>query len=98
MPYLLSSGWSLGEHGEFCKFENLEVVTRIPLVVYVPGLTDRSGVQGKENRLQTSIFPFIDVLKSSTSFVRDPGTYFNSVKRVLPCKRTSDRSNIVFVI
>ena len=55
-------GWSLGEHGEFCKFENLEVVTRIPLMVYYPGMTDGAkSWKMKWNEAQT--FPFIDVLK-----------------------------------
>jgi len=26
-------GWSLGEHGEFAKYENMEVTTRIPMMV-----------------------------------------------------------------
>ncbi|XP_076878579.1 iduronate 2-sulfatase [Brachyhypopomus gauderio] len=32
-------GWSLGEHGEWAKYSNFDVATRVPLVVYVPGVT-----------------------------------------------------------
>lgn len=32
-------GWSLGEHGDWCKYENLEPVTRVPLMVHVPKVT-----------------------------------------------------------
>lgn len=67
-------GWSLGEHGEFCKYENLEVATRIPMMVYVPGLTDATSFNGEKKWKQTPTFPFIDVLNNGTSFVRDPGS------------------------
>ncbi|RZC42461.1 iduronate 2-sulfatase [Asbolus verrucosus] len=32
-------GWSRGEHGEFSKFSNFDVATRVPLIIHVPGLT-----------------------------------------------------------
>ncbi|EFA00827.1 iduronate 2-sulfatase [Tribolium castaneum] len=33
-------GWSRGEHGEFSKFSNFDVATRVPLIVHVPGLSN----------------------------------------------------------
>ncbi|XP_075429400.1 iduronate 2-sulfatase [Ascaphus truei] len=33
-------GWSLGEHGEWAKYSNFDVATRVPLMFYVPGVTD----------------------------------------------------------
>ncbi|CAK8686411.1 unnamed protein product [Clavelina lepadiformis] len=53
-------GWSLGEHAEWCKNENFEVVTRIPLMVHMPGMTDINLTNEKK-------FPFQDVLKSGSS-------------------------------
>ena len=58
----------MGEHGEFCKFENLEVVTRIPLLVYVPGLTDRFSRKAKNEKFQ-----FIDVLKNPRTGIPEKG-------------------------
>ncbi|XP_077164442.1 iduronate 2-sulfatase [Paroedura picta] len=48
-------GWSLGEHGEWAKYSNFDVATRVPLMFYVPGMT--TPVLYPQDRL----FPFIDV-------------------------------------
>eukprot|EP00066_Takifugu_rubripes_P005812 XP_003970139.1 PREDICTED: iduronate 2-sulfatase [Takifugu rubripes] len=54
-------GWSLGEHGEWAKYSNFEVATRVPLIFYIPGVTSHP----QEN----STFPFIDVFnKKAFSF------------------------------
>ncbi|XP_054267444.1 iduronate 2-sulfatase isoform X2 [Macrosteles quadrilineatus] len=37
-------GWSLGEHGEWSKFSNFDVAVKVPLILRVPGLTDKSAV------------------------------------------------------
>ncbi|XP_068423168.1 iduronate 2-sulfatase isoform X2 [Clinocottus analis] len=55
-------GWSLGEHGEWAKYSNFDVATRVPLIFYVPGVTAAR---------RESSFPFIDVL-------RQPGLVFKS--------------------
>jgi iduronate 2-sulfatase len=34
-------GWQLGEHGEWCKHTNFEFAARAPMMVRVPGLTDK---------------------------------------------------------
>lgn len=36
-------GWSLGENQEWSKFSNFEVAVRVPLMIYVPGLTTNHG-------------------------------------------------------
>lgn len=56
---LCVAGWSLGEHGEWAKYSNFDVATRVPLIFYVPGITALSG------RMAGSTFPFIDVLSQS---------------------------------
>ncbi|XP_054071385.1 iduronate 2-sulfatase [Rissa tridactyla] len=47
-------GWSLGEHGEWAKYSNFDVATRVPLMFYVPGMTTSSLGQGER------IFPYLD--------------------------------------
>ncbi|XP_034546642.1 iduronate 2-sulfatase isoform X2 [Notolabrus celidotus] len=52
-------GWSLGEHGEWAKYSNFDVTTRVPLVYYVPGITTIRDWLGQPT------FPFIDVFSQS---------------------------------
>ena len=40
-------GWQLGEHGEWCKHTNFELATHAPMMVHVPGLTDKGIVTEK---------------------------------------------------
>ncbi|KAM7417134.1 hypothetical protein PAMA_016984 [Pampus argenteus] len=51
--------WSLGEHGEWAKYSNFDVATRVPLMFHVPGVT------AVRRRLEGSTFPFIDVFRQS---------------------------------
>ncbi|CAL8358392.1 unnamed protein product [Merluccius merluccius] len=53
-------GWSLGEHGEWAKYSNFDVATRVPLMFYVPGVTSFPDWLGAGY-----IFPFIDVFSQS---------------------------------
>ncbi|XP_048370843.1 iduronate 2-sulfatase [Sphaerodactylus townsendi] len=48
-------GWSLGEHGEWAKYSNFDIATRVPLMFYVPGMTAPLSHPGDRN------FPFIDL-------------------------------------
>ncbi|XP_013922359.1 PREDICTED: iduronate 2-sulfatase [Thamnophis sirtalis] len=47
-------GWSLGEHGEWAKYSNFDVATRVPLMFYVPGVTTLISERGQK------VFPFLD--------------------------------------
>lgn len=37
-------GWQLGEHGEWSKHTNFELATHAPMMIRVPGLTDRGVI------------------------------------------------------
>ncbi|XP_073399696.1 iduronate 2-sulfatase [Dendrobates tinctorius] len=58
-------GWSLGEHGEWAKYSNFDVATRVPLMFYVPGIT-------ATKQTQNNIFPYIDPF-SIESMRKTPG-------------------------
>ncbi|KAG7247662.1 hypothetical protein CRUP_006208, partial [Coryphaenoides rupestris] len=53
-------GWSLGEHGEWAKYSNFDVATRVPLMFYVPGVTSFPDWLGAG-----TVFPFVDVFGQS---------------------------------
>ncbi|XP_067404204.1 iduronate 2-sulfatase isoform X1 [Emydura macquarii macquarii] len=55
-------GWSLGEHGEWAKYSNFDVATRVPLMFYVPGKTSSSARPGE--RLFPYLNPFTHVSDS----------------------------------
>ncbi|XP_072286387.1 iduronate 2-sulfatase [Pyxicephalus adspersus] len=57
IAFAADHGWSLGEHGEWAKYSNFDVVTRVPLMFYVPGVTSRSHPQ-------QNIFTYIDPLNA----------------------------------
>ncbi|CAH2315072.1 iduronate 2-sulfatase, partial [Pelobates cultripes] len=58
--FISDHGWSLGEHGEWAKYSNFDVTTRVPLMFYVPGVT--SIQQSKE-----PTFEYIDPFKHGLS-------------------------------
>jgi len=47
-------GWQLGEHGEWCKHTNFELATRAPMMLSIPGLTDRGLISD-------ALVEFVDV-------------------------------------
>uniref|UniRef100_UPI00358F140C iduronate 2-sulfatase n=1 Tax=Myxine glutinosa TaxID=7769 RepID=UPI00358F140C len=53
-------GWSLGEHGDWAKYSNFNVATRVPLMFFIPGLTSTSNDPDTP-----PLFPFLDVFNSS---------------------------------
>ncbi|XP_045328694.1 iduronate 2-sulfatase isoform X5 [Leopardus geoffroyi] len=59
-------GWALGEHGEWAKYSNFDVATRVPLMFYVPGRTAPLPEAGEE------LFPYIDPFDSVLELM-EPG-------------------------
>ena len=49
-------GWQLGEHGEWCKHTNFELATHAPMMVHVPGLTDK-GIITEQLTEFVDLFP-----------------------------------------
>ncbi|XP_078483511.1 iduronate 2-sulfatase-like [Ciona intestinalis] len=63
-------GWSLGEHGDWCKYENFEVTTRIPMLVHVPGMTD-------VNEEKKAKFEYVDVFNEKHHKSAKSGPHLN---------------------
>lgn len=58
------AGWSLGEHQEWSKFSNFEVAVRVPLMVYVPGVTSQKESSEK-------LFPYINPFDTSSAEIQN---------------------------
>ncbi|KAL4231582.1 hypothetical protein ACF0H5_009163 [Mactra antiquata] len=52
-------GYQLGEHGEWCKQTNFELATHAPMMIHVPGKTDKNGKGIKTDQLTefVDLFP-----------------------------------------
>ncbi|XP_072600766.1 iduronate 2-sulfatase isoform X2 [Vulpes vulpes] len=59
-------GWALGEHGEWAKYSNFDITTRVPLMFYVPGRTAPLPEAGEK------LFPYIDPFNSVLELM-EPG-------------------------
>ncbi|XP_054551488.1 iduronate 2-sulfatase isoform X2 [Talpa occidentalis] len=59
-------GWSLGEHGEWAKYSNFDVSTRVPLMFYVPGRTAPLPEAGQR------LFPYVDPFAPASELL-EPG-------------------------
>ncbi|XP_007507328.1 iduronate 2-sulfatase [Monodelphis domestica] len=66
VAFVSDHGWALGEHGEWAKYSNFDVATRVPLMFYVPGRTASFTSPGQK------LFPYIDPF-DSPSHVKVPG-------------------------
>lgn len=58
----------MGEHGEFSKFSNFEVATRVPFMIHIPNLTTRTRKMIKTDSLVelVDLFPtLVDLTKVS---------------------------------
>ncbi|XP_051918340.1 iduronate 2-sulfatase isoform X1 [Hippocampus zosterae] len=69
-------GWSLGEHGEWAKYSNFDVATRVPLIFYVPEPPASYSV------LKESTFPFVDVFSPSEVIFKTDQVVKNVVELV----------------
>ena len=49
-------GWQLGEHAEWCKQTNFELATHAPMMIHVPGLTDK-GIITEQLTEFVDLFP-----------------------------------------
>ncbi|XP_060581896.1 iduronate 2-sulfatase-like [Ruditapes philippinarum] len=49
-------GYQLGEHGEWCKQTNFELATHAPMMIHVPGLTDK-GIKTDQLTEFVDLFP-----------------------------------------
>ncbi|CAD5124726.1 DgyrCDS12996 [Dimorphilus gyrociliatus] len=64
--FMSDHGWSLGEHGEWSKFSNFEVSTRVPLLLHLPS----------EGSFK---FNFVDALKTPNRLTYTPKRVSNEL-------------------
>lgn len=65
-------GWSLAEHGEFAKYSNYEVATKVPLLIHVPGLVSHEIISYDLVEL-VDIFPtLVDLTQISSPLITCP--------------------------
>ncbi|XP_077466380.1 iduronate 2-sulfatase-like [Stigmatopora argus] len=69
-------GWSLGEHGEWAKYSNFDVATRVPLIFYVP------EPSGPYRGFESPSFPFMDVFRESEFIFKFDNVLQNVVELV----------------
>ena len=65
------AGWSLGEGGEWAKHTNMNVATRAPLVLRVPGITD-NGMISYSYTEHVDIYPTLATLAAGTKIPQCP--------------------------
>lgn len=49
-------GWQLGEHAEWCKQTNFELATHAPMMIHIPGITDK-GIVSEQLTEFVDLFP-----------------------------------------
>lgn len=69
-------GWSLGEHGEWAKYSNFDVATRVPLIFYIPDVTTPGG------QPLGYTFPFVDIFNKPELSFKNDGVTENVVELV----------------
>ncbi|XP_057574541.1 iduronate 2-sulfatase isoform X2 [Hippopotamus amphibius kiboko] len=74
-------GWALGEHGEWAKYSNFDVTTRVPLMFYVPGRTAPLPAAGEK------LFPYLDPF-DSVSESMEPGRQAGDIVELLSLSPT----------
>uniref|UniRef100_A0A8I3PHW6 Iduronate 2-sulfatase n=2 Tax=Canis lupus familiaris TaxID=9615 RepID=A0A8I3PHW6_CANLF len=74
-------GWALGEHGEWAKYSNFDITTRVPLMFYVPGRTAPLPEAGEK------LFPYIDPF-SSVQELMEPGRQVTDLVELLSLSPT----------
>lgn len=71
-------GWSLGDHGEWCKHSNFEVVNNTPLIISGPGI--KKGLKLNEIAELVDIYPTVCELAGLAVPAQAEG---NSMKKLL---------------
>ncbi|XP_027946550.1 iduronate 2-sulfatase, partial [Eumetopias jubatus] len=76
VAFVSDHGWALGEHGEWAKYSNFDVTTRVPLMFYVPGRTAPLPEAGEK------LFPYIDPFDSVLELA-EPGRQVTDLVELL---------------
>ena len=66
----LIAGWALGDHQEWAKYSNFKVATNVPLIMHVPGMTN------KDDAVSEALVELVDLLPTLAELcgLKQPGT------------------------
>ncbi|XP_015434051.1 PREDICTED: iduronate 2-sulfatase [Dufourea novaeangliae] len=65
-------GWSLGEHAVWAKYSNFDVTLRVPLIIYIPGLTKNRLYLSTNSVLVHSLVELVDVFPTIADLANIP--------------------------
>lgn len=74
-------GYALGEHGYWEKKSNFDLTIRVPLIIHVPGITDRDDYNGKTDELfdLVDVFPTLSALAGLSQPIDIDGMDLSSI-------------------
>ncbi len=78
-------GWKVGEYGDWCKHTNFEIDTHAPLMVSVPGITDKG-------KISAALIEFVDIYPTLSELANLPKPAHLQGKSFVPILQDPDQA------